>query len=283
MIVIKLHLDLPPAMKNNFLFSILLISSLLVSCEKEKQLNIENEGIDLISQILINGEVHQEYSYNELNLISEEKSKFFYTRHSYNDNNQLTTSEFYLDPAMFSSSSSVIEASMSRTEWVNPTNTTKSLTQEFEYDGENHLTRKKYIRPSVTDTEYSIFTYENDMVVRQSMYWHSQVSTYTEYFYDPSGNLVKENRYRILEGSAPELITTLEYEFDKMKNPYLAFRRLLTPGKFTNQNNIIKETYTIHFEVDSSIDKVQVRETTYKYNDRGYPIRVGADTEYVYK
>ena len=67
-----------------------------------------------------------------------------------------------------------------------------------------------------------------------------------------------------------------------MKNPFRAFKDLHTPGVNTNTNNITKETYTIHFEVDAFIEKVQVTETSYSYNRRGYPVRVNGDTEYIY-
>ena len=80
-----------------------------------------------------------------------------------------------------------------------------------------------------------------------------------------------------------ELWTTTEYEYDSMHNPYQAFKPLMSPGKFTNPNNIIKETYTIHFEVDQWTQKVQVNNNSYEYNDKGYPIKVNGDAEYVYK
>jgi hypothetical protein len=59
-----------------------------------------------------------------------------------------------------------------------------------------------------------------------------------------------------------------------MKNPYLSFRRFMTPGKYTNQNNITRETYTIHFDVDQWTEKVQVQNNTYEYNSSGYPVKV---------
>lgn len=270
-------------MKQVPILFIILISLLIVSCEKDHQLVVENEDMELIGKILLNGELYQEYNYNNQNLITEEKSKFFYTGHSYNDDNQLVRSEFYLDPGMFSSCWEIAQAAMNRTEWVNPSNSMKSLTQEFEYDKKNHLIKKIYIRPSVTDSEYSTFTYENDRISRQSMYWQNQISGYIDYFYDSSGNLIKEEKYGIGEDGSPELWTTTEYEFDNMNNPCFAFRRLLTPGKYTNPNNIVKETYTIHFEVNASIEKIQVSETSYEYNDKGYPVKVNGEVEYVYK
>jgi hypothetical protein len=261
-----------------------IFSLILFSCEKDKQLIIENTDIPLISKILDDGEVTREYSYNEANLVTEEKSKFTYTSHTYNDANILVKSEFYLDPAMFSSSSTVIEAAMQRTEWVNPENTEKSLTQTFNYDGEGQLSRKTYTRPSVSHSEYSEFTWENDRISRSTMYWQDQISGYVDYFYDEYGNLFKEIKYMIPSSTGiAELVTTTEYEFDNKLNPYRAFRRLMTPGKFTNMNNITKERYITHIEVPSYLDTISVIAFTYEYNDMDYPVKVNGETEYIYR
>lgn len=56
----------------------------------------------------------------------------------------------------------------------------------------------------------------------------------------------------------------------------------LVPGKYTNPNNIIKETYTIYFEVDQFVEKVQEIKYTYEYNRKGYPVVVN-DTRYFYQ
>ena len=53
-----------------------------------------------------------EFTYNEANLVTEEKSKFFYTKHNYNENNQLISSDSYWDLSMASSNSTVVEAGM---------------------------------------------------------------------------------------------------------------------------------------------------------------------------
>jgi hypothetical protein len=258
-------------------------SLIFFSCEKDKQLIIENTDIPLISKVLIGGESYMEYSYNNANLISEEKSKFTYTKHTYNDKNLLITSEFYVDPAMFSSDIHVIEASMNRKEWVNPDNTAKSLTKTFEYNSNEQLLRITYNRPSVSNSEYSEYTFENDRISRQTMYWQNELSFYIDYFYDEKGNLIKESKYYVPSTGIAELWTTTEYEYDNMRNPFQSFKRLMTPGKFTNQNNITKETYTIHFEVDPWTQKVQITNNSYEYNDKGYPIKVNGEAEYVYK
>ena len=51
----------------------------------------------------------------------------------------------------------------------------------------------------------------------------------------------------------------------------------------TSPNNITKETYTLHFDVDQFTQKVQVTNNTYEYNDKGYPVKVNGEVEYVYK
>jgi hypothetical protein len=262
---------------------ILTFSLIFLSCEKNKQLVIENTGTPLISKVITGGETYYEYSYNEANLLTEEKSKFYYTKHNYNDKNLLTSSEFYLDPAMFSSSSTVLETAMNRKEWVNPDNTPKSLTQTFEYNNNEELTRITYSRPSVSNSEYSEFTYENDRINRQNIYWQNVMSYYIDYLYDEKGNLVKETKYHVSSPGVADLWTTTEYEYDNFRNPFQSFKRLMTPGKYTNQNNITKQTYTIHFEVDLLTQKVQITNNTYEYNDNSYPITVNGEAEYIYQ
>jgi hypothetical protein len=260
-----------------FFFSIIFFS-----CEKDKQLIVENTDIPLLSKVLVAGVSCYEYAYNDANLLSEEKSKFTYTKHNYNDKNLLTTSDFYVDPAMFSSDIHIIEASMNRKEWVNPDNTAKSLTQTFKYNGNGQLARKTYTRPSVNDSEYSEFTFENDRISRQTMYWQNVMSFYIDYVYDEKGNLIKESKYHVPSTGIAELWTTTEYEYDNMHNPFQAFKRLMSPSKFTNPDNITKETYTIYFEVDQWTQKVSVINNSYEYNDKGYPIKVNGEAEYVY-
>ena len=258
------------------------VSIIFFSCEKDnadKQLIVENNDIPLISKVLVAGESCYEYTYNDANLLTEEKSKFHYTKHNYNDNNLLSSSDFYMDAAMFSS----ISPTTIRTIWVNPDNTEKSLTQTFEYNGNEQLARKTYTRPSVTNSEYSEFSFENDRICKQTMYWQNVMSFYIDYVYDEKENLIKESKYHVSSNGIAELWTTTEYEYDNMHNPFLAFKRLMSPSKYTNPNNITKETYTLHFEVDQFTQKVSVTNNTYEYNDKGYPVKVNGEAEYLYK
>lgn len=260
-----------------FLFSVIFFS-----CEKTSPpLIVENTDIPLISKVLICNETYREYSYNDANLVSEEKSKFQYIRYIYNDANQLTKSEIYWDISIASSDSHVLEAAMNRKEWVNPGNTPIDLIHALEYDKNGQLLKKLIIRPSVINSEYSEFSYENNRICRQTMYWQNVMSFYIDYLYDEMGNIIIESKYHVSSTGVSELWTTTEYGYDNMKNPYQTFKRLISP-KYTNSNNITKETYTIHFDVDQFTQKVQVTNNTYEYNDKDYPVKVNGETEYVY-
>ena len=258
-------------------------SLLLFSCEKDKHLNIENTDFPLISKVLIGGEIFIEYTYNDENLVIEEKNKFHYSKHTYNDINQLITSDFYWDMRIASSNSSVLEAAMSRIEWVNPDNTPKSISHMLEYNSLEHIIRKSIIYASRDNFDIYELLYENDRIVRLTGYYKNSISNYKDYLYDNNGNIIKQTSYHMSSAGIAELMTTTEYEYDNMHNPYQSFKRLLTPGIYTNPNNITKETYTIYFDIDPSIEKVQITENSYDYNDMGYPIKVNGDTEYVYK
>jgi len=262
---------------------IFFLTAIVVSCEKETPAIIENTDIPLISKVLVDGDLYYEYTYNEANLISEEKSKFFYTSHIYGTDNRLLKSDYYVDPGIFSSSMEVLQATLDRKEWVNPDNTEKSLTTSFEYDSKGKLIRKTYTRPSAAHSEFSEFTWENDKITKVKMYRMDELSGYVDYEYDDKGNLTKQDKYMLGQGGSPVLWACTEYEYDDMNNPYQSFKRLITPGKYTNRNNIIKEQYTVYTEDDPEPDNISIVEYLYEYNEQGYPVRVNGDVEYVYK
>lgn len=224
-----------------------------------------------------------EYAYNEANLPTEEKSKFHYSKHFYNDNNQLIESDFYWDISMASSNSQVIEAAMNRTEWVNPTNTPKSISHALEYNISGQVIRKNYIRPAEKYSDFVEFLYADNRIIRTTGYYNNAISGYTDYLYDINGNIIKQMQYVVSSAGIAELSATTEYEYDNMHNPYQSFNRLITPGVYTNPNNITKTTYTLNFNVDAFTEKVQITENYYEYNAQGYPVRVNDLTEYVYK
>ena len=233
-------------MKKNLL--IFIFALFFISCEKDKQSIIENTDIPLISEVLIGDKTYMGYAYNDANLVIEEKSKFHYTKHIYNNLNQLIKSDIYWDISMASSDSRVIEAAMNRKEWVNPENTPKSISHKFKYYGNGQLLRKSFIRPADNNSDFIEFQYENDRIVRSTGYNNNLISGYTEYQYDEYGNVIRQKKYTVSPSGIDELSTTTEYEYDNMHNPFQSFRRLITPGIYTNPNNVTKETYTLNFE-----------------------------------
>ncbi len=260
-----------------------LFSLLFFSCEKDRQSIIENTDIPLISKVLIGDEIYMEYIYNDANLLIEEKSKFHYSGHFYNNNNQLVASDIYWDMRIASSNSSVLEEAMNREEWVNPDNTPKSISHILKYYPEKHIIQKSFVRPTGNNNDIVEFQFDNDRVVRSTGYYNNSISGYTDYQYDEYGNVIRQTKYTVLSTGVTESTTTTEYEYDNKHNPYQSFKRLVTPGIYTNPNNITKETYTLNFDVDPSIEKVQITEYEYEYNANGYPIKVNSETEYVYK
>ena len=151
-------------------------SLIFFSCEKDEPLIVENTDIPLISKVLIGDETYMEYSYNDANLVTEEKSKFHYTKHTYNNMNQLIKSDIYWDISIASSDSHVLEAAMNRTEWVSPDNTQISISHSLEYNSKGQLIRKSYIRPSANIPNYQKFLYENDRIVRATSYSNNSIS-----------------------------------------------------------------------------------------------------------
>lgn len=254
------------------LFYISLIScAILFSCEKDPPVIVEKNVIPLLSKVLVNGVTFSEYSYNNENMISEEKNKFSYIKHNYNSKNLFANSDFYYDFSL---------DSMQRKVWVNSQNTEKSLSKVFEYI-DNEKLRIIYTRPSGNNSEFSDFTFKNNRVIKQTMYWENKISGHIDYLYDEAGNLIKKIKY-VLSAENEELITTTDYEYDNMQNPYKSFKKVLDPGINTNQNNITKETYVIQFDVAASIQKVQITENSYTYNAKGYPIKANGNIEYKY-
>lgn len=249
---------------------------ILSACEKEDSGLIYSNNSGLLYQVNFDSELYYEYTYNDSNQIVEEKSKLHYTMHNY-QNGKLISSDYYIDPGMYSSSSYIVESAMNRKEWVYPTNTEKNSTKTYSHDNQGKIIKSEN---HLRICEYS---YDNrNRINRQTFYRDNERTGYIDYIYDDNDNLIKRLHYWILASGDSELQTTTEYEFDNKNNPYKAFNSLMIPGRYTNKNNIIKEKYTIHFDVDQSVDNVQITENTYRYNSQGYPISKNDSETYLY-
>jgi hypothetical protein len=276
-------------MKLKIITFCILIVAILGSCKKEDLSNgldtgkTTSNGTPLLTKVLIDNQSANEYVYNDSNLLSEEKSKFDFIINNYNSNGQLTSSEYFGNDNVLSSDPSVYQAAMSSAVWVTETTGVCGGSMSYSYNDKGQLIKTTYIRSQSTTSEYSDFTYDaNSRIGRQTMYWDNVATGYIDYTYDAKGNLIQEMLYNLPSTGVGELITTTQYEFDSQKNPFVSTGRLMIPGINTNQNNIIKETYTIHLTADQGSDNVQVTQTAYTYNAVGYPITKNSNISFVY-
>jgi hypothetical protein len=276
-------------MKLKIITFCLLIATIFGACKKEEIGNTgnsvtpETKASVLLSKVLTDNQSTFEYIYSDSIRVSEEKSKFDYTIHDYNDKGQLISTEYYGNDDLLSSDLPTYQAALSNTVWVTPANGKLSGTLTYQYNDNGQLIKTLNTRPSVTTPEYSEFSYDaNGRINKQTMYWDNGASGYVDYTYDGNGNLIKEMLYNMPSTGVAELLTTTDYSFDSSQNPYKLFSKLLIPGINTNQNNIIKETYTIHLTADEGSDNVQVTENTYEYNTAGYPISKNGNISYIY-
>ena len=260
---------------------------LLLSCKKEDLSDLGNRGNTVapaLSKILVNNQSAYEYIYSDSNLISEEKSTYDFKLNHYNTKGQIASIEYYGNDDIFSSDATVSATAVNSIALVTAETGKKGGTITYEYNNNSQLIKTTYTLPSLTISEYSEFTYDaNKRISRQTMYWVNVATGYIDYSYDGKGNLNNEMLYNLPTSGVAELITTTSYNFDNKQNPYKLFRRLMIPGINTNQNNIIKETYAIHLTPAQGSDKVQITETSYKYNAMGYPVSSSGNVSYVYQ
>jgi hypothetical protein len=268
----------------------LLILMIFYSCKKEEISNTGNSGVpgnasgQLLSKVLVDNQSAYEYVYNDSNLVIQEKSKYNFIIHQYNNKGQLVTTQYYGNDNALSSDPQISAAAISNPVWVTPQNGTEGGTLEYEYSDNGQLNKAVYSTSQSTISEYSDFTFDShNRISRQTMYWDNTATGYIDYSYDGNGNLITENLYNLPSAGVTELITTTQYVFDSNQNPFKSLKVWKIPGTFTNQNNIIKETYTIHLAATQGSDNVQVTTNTYVYNDLGYPVSKNGNVSYVYK
>jgi hypothetical protein len=263
----------------------LLLAFMVLSCKKEDPLDMGNnpDGNLVLSQVTIDNQPAFEYTYNESNLISEERSNINFSLHHYNSQNQLVSTDIYSNFDAISSDSSVSKSAMAQNKWVTPANGNKGGTINYEYNNNGQLIKSTFT-PASGSSEYSEFTYgPNNKITKQILYWKNKEIGYIDYSYDGKGNLVKEILYDYVPSTgAAEISSTTLYEFDNKINPYKSFGSLMIPGIETNVNNITKETYTIHMSAAQGGDKELITRMTYTYNTYGYPVSRDGNVGYIY-
>ncbi len=276
-------------MKFKIIIFCLIFTGIFFSCKKEELSNVSNSGtsgnsyVALLSKVIMDNQSVYEYIYNDSSRITQEKSKFHFIAHHYNSKGQLATTLFYGNDDILSSDLQVSQTAINSNVLVTLESGKKGGLITYEYDGNSKLTKTTFSRPLSASSEYSEFTYNNNRISRQTIYWDKTATGYIEYSYDAKGNLIKEMLYNLPLSGVAELITSTQYTFDNESNPYKSTSRLLIPGINSNQNNIIKEAYTIHLSAGQGADKVQITETLYEYNAMGYPVKKNGNVSYLYK
>jgi len=259
----------------------LVIIVLALSCKKEEiGITANNSGL-LLKQVLVDNQAVLEYTYNSSRLISAEKSKFDLTNYNYTDN-QLTSTDYYLNYNILSSDAQVSSNAMNQAGWVSASAANKGGTENFNYNGSGQLLKATYSSVS-GGSQHSEFIYGADArISKQILYWDNAETGHIDYKYDSNGNLIEEDLYNVTASGSTELSTTTIYEFDNAPNPYKSINMLPIPGLYTNTNNITKETYTINVNSEQGTGSVQVFVNTYVYNSKGYPISKNGNVTYSY-
>ncbi|HAM10127.1 MAG: hypothetical protein A2X05_11720 [Bacteroidetes bacterium GWE2_41_25] len=264
---------------------LLLFISVAFSCKKDDEMMIPDMvKVPVIKSVRDAEKPQYEYVYNYSRLISEEKSKYSYTNYNYNEQNQLVTTDYYINEALLSTDQNILEAALNQQGLMSLVSTEKGGTLRYEYNASGRLTKTIAIRPAETTSEYSEYNYDdNDRIGREILYWDNKILGYIEYEYDERGNLIHEVLFSITSSGLAEINTTTEYEFDNKQNPYRSVQRILSPGINTNLNNIVKEIYTIHIKPDDGENIVQVTSFAYVYSSLGFPVRKNSTVEYIYE
>jgi hypothetical protein len=94
--------------------------TILLSCQKEDMAIDIKSDVPQIRKIIIADQPFYEYSYTNANIVSEEKSTFNFTKFSYNDKAQLTTTDYYSDNALLDNDLQVLENALDRKGILNP-------------------------------------------------------------------------------------------------------------------------------------------------------------------
>ena len=259
----------------------------MTSCSKEDLdglLNIKNKYS--IKSVVSGGETTSKFIYNSSGKIAEKETRYFYFRYLYDSDGRLVKAESAFNPSMFSST---MPAGGMKTELLTSKNSTITGYQIFEYDRDNKLIKKKNYFNKSGDFEYTSmrsFEYKGDLIIRMNLHDSKDVITqYSTFEYDKNGNVKREKYYSYLftGSSKPRIISEISYKYDNKRNPFKIFIALGNPGLDSNANNVI-ETNSILHEETPGIDKYSTSKTSYKYDLRGYPIKVfSGDGEYEYK
>jgi hypothetical protein len=263
---------------------ILLLAGTFYSCQKEIFEDDMHTDDPRLVKIQTANIPFYEYSYTSADMVIEERSTYNFINYSYNELAQIVTVDYNSDFDLLSEDKKVLEKALNKKGLLNITDSESGGVLKYKYDNNGKLKSSHFFESSASSQEYSEFTYDdNSRIGRQTLFWDNKITGYIDYLFDRKGNLIIETLYSTTSEGIPELSTTTEYEFDDYKNPFKSIYKLLIPGINTNTNNILKETYTIHFKPGEGTDITQTSVNSYEYNNRGYPVRKNGNIDYLYE
>jgi hypothetical protein len=224
----------------NFTFLFIIVFLCFTMCKKgDKNENLCYSST-LISQVNSGESAVHGLTYNSNCLIYESTEPFVYKKFSYDDRNILKKVEMAYS---FNPFSCVMIPGQSLES--DPRKASISQFSEFEYNDALRLTKKSNYfinNDKIQLTSWQTYEYENENIVKASLFnTQGKVTMYNNYTYDNNGNIIRDDQYS--NYSVVKLDRTMLYEYDNKNNPYRVFAGEGTPGKYTNRNNIAKETY----------------------------------------
>jgi hypothetical protein len=251
-------------------FATIIILSLLcfIECKKEDFNQSLCSSPTLISQVNSGKNAIQGLTYNSNCLVSESTEPYSYKKYSYDDRNLL----YKLEVARsFNAFSCVMIPGVSLES--DPRKAKISEYSDLEYDNSLRLAKKSNYFTGSGDAQllsYQTYEYEYDRISKVSTFNpQGGLIGYNDYQYDENGNMIRVDRYS--NNSGIKLVNTRVYEFDNKNNPYNIFACEGDPGKYTNRNNIIKETF---IALNGTTESRSTTQNSYEYNNLDYPVRI---------
>jgi hypothetical protein len=222
----------------------------------------------LLSQVISGDLAVHGFTYNSSYLIYESMEPYTYSKYTYDSKNILRKVELAFS---FNPLSCVAIPGTSLGD--DPRNASISQYLEFEYNDALKLIKKSnyYVNggnPKLIS--FNTYDYVNDKIVKISSFnAQGQMIQYDNYTYDENGNVTRDDLYT--NGTVTKLLRTTICEFDNKNNPYQVFSSEGEPGKYTNRNNIIKETYISY---SGTVENRSTTLHTYEYNSLDFPVRI---------
>ncbi len=262
----------------------LLIPAMLVlflgSCEKEKETVYEDyQSNTLLRQIKTAESDMEVFTYYNTGGIFEHVQLFSYRKFLYDEQNRLTKIEIAqsLNPL-----SCAIIPGTDFEAGDDPRKAKVGQITEFDYTEAGTFDTKRYYymdNDNKVLMNYEEYEYENNKVVKISLYNpQDQLTYYRTYLYNNNGNVSEEKFYYMEDGGTASLQSKTLYLYDDKNNPFKVFAVEGTPGRNTNENNITRQITISYYSGEESSYTVDY---TYEYNELGYPVKVNG-LEYIY-